>query len=992
MRSKNDNSYYQVFQSANDAFVIFDLDGNIVEANQSACELYGYQYDQLLQLAGRDIVHGDYYYLFEEFIAGKDLQLGEYIDSVDVRSDGTSFNVEVRGGKIIFNQQPHRLAIIRDATARKKAEKKQEEQITLFAIGSEIGSALTAGETLQDMLQTCCDILVRFLGAAFARIWIYNKKENVLSLQASGGMYIHLDGAHSRISLDESYKIAEIAVTGKPHLTNQVIGDPQVHDQDWAKREGMVAFAGHPLIVDGQIVGVMALFAKQPLSDTTLDYLASVANEISLGIIRKQNEQGLKNANRALRTLSTFNEILVRARSEDQFMQDICEMITTLGGYKLAWVGFADNDDDKTVRPVAEAGFSDRYLETVKISWADNEYGQGPTGTAIRTGKPMISNEILTDPKFSPWREQAAQRGYASSIALPLINDKAIFGALNIYAEESYAFSEEEVGLLKELAGDVVYGLYSLRLQDQHKSTTEALQQKRAEFEAVFNAIPDAIAVTDNAQRVVLTNPAFTQITGYSASEFIGQHIEVLFFSQEKRCYHSTMTQKTVSAEVTPGVQYETMYQKRNGISFPVETVRAPILNRQGDVQGYITIFRDLSEKKASEVEREQLQREIRQSQKMEALGTLAGGIAHDFNNILSAIMGYTELALYNLPSDSAVHEDLQNVAKAGLRAKDLVAQILAFSRQVERERKPVELQIILKEALKLLRATIPRNIDFHNQIALRVGAVLADPSQLHQIIMNLCTNAYHAMRDQDTGVLNINLQSRVLGRMEIAALGLQLEPGDYVEMIVGDTGVGIAPENLERVFDPYFTTKERGEGTGLGLAVVRGIVVKLGGAVHVQSEIGKGTTFYVWLPRVQDHDQKIEAVFSQELITGTERIMLVDDEEIVANMMQKMLAGLGYKVTVFTSSEQAWQNFEANPEGYDLVFTDMAMPKMTGAEFAKRVHDFLPQMPIVMCTGFSDAMNEKKAKMLGIRQLIMKPVLLRDVSISIRKALDNEN
>jgi CheY-like chemotaxis protein len=372
----------------------------------------------------------------------------------------------------------------------------------------------------------------------------------------------------------------------------------------------------------------------------------------------------------------------------------------------------------------------------------------------------------------------------------------------------------------------------------------------------------------------------------------------------------------------------------------------------------------------------------------MEAIGTLAGGIAHDFNNILGAIWGYAELAAMDTPDDLPVKTSLQQVLKACGRARDLVQQILAFSRQTEQEERPIKLGPIVKESLKLLRASIPATIKIRQNIDKDSGTVVIDASQAHQVLMNLCTNAAHAMRETG-GVLEVGLTNTDIDA-EQAAQGRDFEPGPYVRLTVNDTGHGIEPCLMGRIFDPYFTTKEKGVGTGLGLSVVHGIVKAHGGTVSVSSAPGKGATFHVYLPRLEARAAR-EARPAETLPTGNERILLVDDEETLIQIGRQMLERLGYRVVARTSPIEASEAFRANPDGFDLVITDQTMPNMTGDRLAKQLMAIKPEIPIILCSGFSELTDEKKARAMGIRAYVMKPLVMSDLAQTIRKVLEAE-
>lgn len=370
----------------------------------------------------------------------------------------------------------------------------------------------------------------------------------------------------------------------------------------------------------------------------------------------------------------------------------------------------------------------------------------------------------------------------------------------------------------------------------------------------------------------------------------------------------------------------------------------------------------------------------------MEAMGTLAGGIAHDFNNILLAVMGNAEISLYSLPEQSPVRYSIAQILKASERARDLVKQILTFSRQSEYELKPVKVSVIIQEALKLLRASLPTTIEIRQRITADRDTVLADPTQIHQVLMNLCTNADHAMRERG-GVLNVGLSSVTLD-FEGAVKYPDLRPGSYLKLTVSDTGHGMPPEVLDRIFDPYFTTKEKGVGTGLGLAVIHGIVSSMNGAISVDSQPGRGTTFCVFFPLTEVKDT-LESRVVEAVPLGNERILFVDDEEFIADLGKRMLERLGYDVAVRTSSIEALKAFQARPDKFDLIITDMTMPQMTGEKLAQKLLEIRPDIPIILCTGFSALISENKAKDMGIKGFVMKPFVIQDLAKMIRRVLE---
>ena len=381
-------------------------------------------------------------------------------------------------------------------------------------------------------------------------------------------------------------------------------------------------------------------------------------------------------------------------------------------------------------------------------------------------------------------------------------------------------------------------------------------------------------------------------------------------------------------------------------------------------------------------------EKQLQQVMKLQAIGTLAGGIAHDFNNILFPIVGYTELTMDDIPKDSQARKNLEEVLKATNRAKGLVQQILTFSRQNGQELKSLKVQTLIKEALKLLRATIPSSIEIISSIDEECGLVRGDPTQIHQVIMNLCTNAYHALQD-NSGKIEVYLKEANLS-YEQSSERIGMKVGRHLELIVKDNGHGMTHQVMERIFDPYYTTKELGKGTGLGLSVIHGIIKNHGGDISVSSQPDVGSTFSVYLPIIDDIDVEIEPIRTAGVTKGNERILLIDDEEQIIDLERRILERLGYKVTSKTDSEEALQEFSAQPDGFDLVITDMTMPKINGDRLARKLMDINPQIPVILCTGFNEAITEEKALSMGIGKFVMKPIVKDELAYTVRTVLDN--
>jgi len=516
----------------------------------------------------------------------------------------------------------------------------------------------------------------------------------------------------------------------------------------------------------------------------------------------------------------------------------------------------------------------------------------------------------------------------------------------------------------------------------KHKMETK-LKQSEAWLSTTLRSIGDAVIATDTKAYVTFMNPVAESLTGWNQEDAAGKPLSEVFniINEQTRENVENPVAKVIRNDTTVSLANHTILITKDGKEIPIDDSCAPIRDEKGNITGIVLVFRDITERKKMEAH-------LLQSQKMEAIGILAGGIAHDFNNILFPIIGYTELLFEDIEKSSPFREHLNEIYSAAMRATELVKQILTFSRQTSGELELIKIKPIAEEALKLIRSTIPTTIAIKQDITADCGAIKADPTQIHQITMNLATNAYHAM-EETGGDLKVSLKEIELGEDDV--ITHDMAPGAYACLSVADTGKGMDKDLINNIFDPFFTTKGVGKGTGMGLSVIHGIVKSLDGTIHVYSEPGKGTEFRVYFPvaknflNIQNIQNKVP------ILGGIERILLVDDEDKIARLSKQMLEHFGYQVTSCTGSIEALEAFRAAPDKFDMVITDMQMPDMTGDRLSAELVKIQSDIPVLLCTGFSENMSEERAASLGIKGFLLKPIVMRNLAQKVREVLDNK-
>jgi PAS domain S-box-containing protein len=570
-------------------------------------------------------------------------------------------------------------------------------------------------------------------------------------------------------------------------------------------------------------------------------------------------------------------------------------------------------------------------------------------------------------------------------VAKPL---KEIIGATQVLAQRKFQKLSwergDEIGQVAQAFDSMVDSLEA----DQRRidSILAALKDSEERYRVLTEYSLAIILIIEDG-RIIYINQKAIENYGYTLPELVGTDVLKIIAPEDRDLFQYFLG--SLERGESPMAHKEVRWLTKSGETRWLEMLALPIhyLGRKV-ILGHAL---DITDKKVAELEKDKLENQLRQSQKLEAIGTLAGGIAHDFNNILAAIQGNIEFTLLKLEQGSdpdMVKDNLQEVLRAGKRAQKAVRQILTFTRSIDQQKEQVQVHLILKEVLNLIRVSLPTTIEIQTEIDKKSGAVLADPSQIHQVIMNLCTNAYQSMQERG-GILKVSLEQVKVEKAK-AGVSPQLKAGSYLRVVVSDNGQGMGPQVIERIFEPYFTTKDPGEGTGLGLAVVHGIVSQLGGAIMVDSNPGKGSRFQVYLPRLEDGVLP-QTHMKPHLFPGKERILYVEDEVQVAEVGRRLLVHLGYQVTALNSSLEALEVFHKTPQEFDLVITDLTMPQMTGVELAADFIKVRPELPIILCSGYSESVSPDTARELGIREFLSKPVSISDFSRAIRRVLDGQ-
>jgi PAS domain S-box-containing protein len=1008
--SKTEKRYQNILDSITESYYEIDLSGRFTFFSEAVMDLFGYPADQLMGMSYQDyttpenqkIAFEAFFKVYQEIVP---YAIAEY--SI-IRGDGTVAHLEV-SASLLRDEAGNPIGfygINRDRTEQKKVEealRRSEEKYRKILEDMEEGYyEMNLNGALTDFNAATC----RLHGYGADELKGLSYKTYLLpeQVKTSREMYaqVYQTGLPGRVNdvpiirKDGTLRYIEASAYQLKNDQGEIVGFWGISRDRTKQKLAEMALEKseekYRRILEGMDEGYYELDLKGHFTDFNAaacrlygypaeelkglsyqKYLPPEQNEYQKKIFTQLYETGKP---------ARINDIaVINKDGTTRYLEASAYILKNEAGETIGFWGIAR---DRTVQKLAEMALKAseekyrRILEDMEEGYYENDLN----GNFTYFNKAIIkihgySAEELMGMSYRAYLspEQAEKNlkiflGVYKNGAPAFIRDYEI-----IKKDGTISYSEISAYPLKDHNGKTI-GFWGItRDRTEQRRAEIALRKSEEQYRLLVDHANDGIYITQEG-RIKFHNPKTHQITGYAHEALLEMTFANLVHPEDRQKIYEAQQHK-IELGQTPEVFTFRILNKANKIVW-VE-LNAVGIHWEGR-PATLNFLRDVTQFKKTEAR-------LQQSQKMEAIGTLAGGIAHDFNNILYAMSGFTELALDDAPKDTLLKENLLEVISAGKRAKDLVRQILAFARQSEEKVEPVIVSTIAKEALKLIRSTTPSTIEMQTNIESN-AQIMGNPTQVHQIVMNLCTNAAHAMENAG-GVLSVDLVDTTVHDGD-AETQLNLEPGHYIRLCVSDTGCGIAPENLNTIFEPYFTTKSLGEGTGMGLSVVQGIVESYGGKISVQSALGKGAAFTVLLPTTTRQSETTIAA-SETASSGSGRILFVDDEIMITRMGGQALERQGYKVLCQNSSLAALELFRSRPDDFDLVITDMTMPKMTGDQLAKEMLYIRPDIPIVMCTGYSKKINEDDTIKLGIKAFIYKPIGNNELADTIRRILDME-
>jgi PAS domain S-box-containing protein len=783
------------------------------------------------------------------------------------------------------------------------------------------------------------------------------------------------------------------AHTGQRVIIEDIANHPfWEHYRQFAVPHGLRSCWSTPIFApNGDVLGTFAIYYTTPRAPQAheLEWVDAATHLASIAILRDRTETELRLSESRARELarlhtvsSSINKQIVRARDPQSIYEFACRIAVQEGLAQMAWIGLLSGAEPSRIDLVAEFGYDvSPFAKTLDMSAPENQ--NGLAHRAIQSGEPAVTGNLLADAPIW-WRNAVAERDLHSAAVFPLKYRERIFGIFALYASKPNYFRDEELQVLVALAGDIAFAIEAVRKDMERQRMEEAIRASENLRALIFSTVVDGIFYLqcegDDRYRFVSVNRAFTDLFGVDESLVVGSLLSDLLPEAMRT---SVLEHYSRAAAARSGATWEQVVEARTGEKH-VELTIAPIFDAQGVCTNFVGSVHDVTARVRAEQERAKLVAQLNQAQRMQSLGTLAGGIAHDFNNILAAISGNVALALQEPVQDAFTKTHLLEIQKASHRAVDLVRQILTFSRHAPPKRETLDPREVVSEALNLLRATLPQTIAIETQFAADTPYIEGDSTQLHQIVMNLCTNAAHALPERG-GVIQIKVDSVRIDERSKSPAGLP--DGEYLRLEVRDNGCGMNELTLKRAFDPFFTTRQPGQGTGLGLSVVHGIVQSHHGATEIRSRVNEGTTVIVYLPAAPGAIQEP----ASEQIVGSRggRVMYVDDEEALVFLMERALKKMGYQVSGFSEPLAALNAFRSHPDAFDVVVTDVSMPGMSGPDLAAELRLIRPQVPIIMTSGYIRPEDVQSAERLQINQLVYKANTVDELGKALAKEIE---